>query len=138
MNSSGIIIFDGCCNLCAALVDFLARHDREAAFEFVPAQSPRGRKLQSRLGINALESQSLILIKNGIAFYRSEAVLEIVSDLKGIWKIAALLKIIPLRLRDPLYLLVAARRYHWWGRREGCRSGLVGSFSKPVGRTESS
>ena len=121
MNSSGIIIFDGCCNLCAALVDYLVRHDRKAAFQFVPAQSPHGRKLQARLGINALESQSLILIKNGLAFERSEAVLEILRDLEGFRKIGDWLKIIPRGLRDSLYHFLAIRRYRWWGRKTRCR-----------------
>ena len=91
MHQARIIIFDGCCPLCAALVDFIIRHDRRAVFQFVPAQSASGEALQLRLGIDALASDTLILIKNGQTFTRSDAVLEIARDLNGIGRLGLLL-----------------------------------------------
>lgn len=120
MDHARIIVFDGLCNLCAWLVAFIIRHDRRALFRFAPAQSERGLELQSRLAVNALASQTLILIRHGAVFYRSDAVLEIVQELDGGWKHLALLKHIPRSLRDPFYQWVAVHRYRWFGQKQSC------------------
>jgi predicted DCC family thiol-disulfide oxidoreductase YuxK len=122
MHPTRIIIFDGGGQLSAGLVEFINRHGRKAAFMFVPAPSATGGALPSQWGINALESNALILIKNGQAFTRSDAVVEIARDLKGIWKLGVLFKIIPRRVRETLYAFVTAHRRRWQGRKAGQRA----------------
>ncbi len=127
MHSTRIIIFDGGCRLCASLVQFLHRHDRRGVFVFIAAQSASGRAIQSRLRIDALESRTLILIKNGQALIRSDALVAIARDLDGVWRLGALFAFMPRRLRDALYAFVATHRHRWKGHGAGtppsCGSG---------------
>ncbi len=120
MNRPRTIIYDGCCLLCATLVENVARHDRRALFRFVPAQSASGAALQEQLGIDALASNTLILIKAGQAFTRSDALLEIARDLDGPWKLGRVFRILPRSLRDTLYGTLADNRYRWPGGRALC------------------
>jgi len=52
---------------------------------------------------------------------RSDAALAVVAGLGGAWRAAALLRVIPRRLRDAVYDWIARHRFRWFGRREECR-----------------
>jgi predicted DCC family thiol-disulfide oxidoreductase YuxK len=43
-----VILFDGVCNLCNALVRFVIRHDPSGIFRFAAQQSPIGQALNRR------------------------------------------------------------------------------------------
>ncbi len=127
MHPTRIIIFDGSCRLCTALVRFVQRHDRQGVFVFASAQSAPGDALQSRLGIDALESRTLVLVTNGQVLTRSDALVAIARDLDGVWRLGTLFRFIPRRLRDALYAFVVAHRHRWKGHGAGtppsCGSG---------------
>ncbi len=120
MRPSHIILFDGVCVLCESSVRFIIKRDRAGLFKFAPAQSEAGRQLQSDLGVDAMASETLILVKQGEVYYRSDAALEIAGALSGPWRLLALFKIIPRCLRDPVYTGIAKRRYRWFGRKDTC------------------
>jgi len=82
-----IIVFDGVCNLCEDSVAFIIKRDPNAIFTFVSAQSPNGKNIQERYGIDAIEDETVILIKDGKTFTHSDAGLEIAKDLSGAWKL---------------------------------------------------
>jgi len=96
------------------------RRDREATFKFVPAQSKIGVELQKRYGIHALDDQTIILIKDGAAYTKSDVLIEIAGNLDGFWKILLLLKIVPRPLRNWVYSKVAKNRYRWFGKKKSC------------------
>ncbi len=50
----------------------------------------------------------------------SDAVLRIYEGLGWPWRVAALARLVPRPLRDPVYRLVARNRYRLFGRRETC------------------
>jgi predicted DCC family thiol-disulfide oxidoreductase YuxK len=120
MLPSHIILFDGVCTLCESSVRFIIKHDKAGRFKFTQAQSVIGQQMQSDLDMDALASGTLILIKNGKAFCKSDAALEIVRDLTGPWKALVCLKIIPACLRNAVYDVIARRRYRWFGKRDTC------------------
>jgi len=76
--------------------------------------------MQSDLAIDALGSGTMILIKDGKVYCRSDAALEIARDLNGPWKALVLFKIIPTCLRNAVYDFIARRRYRWFGKKEAC------------------
>lgn len=115
-----VIIFDGVCNLCEALVIFIIKRDRGSKFKIVQAQSETGMRLQSELGIDVIASQTFILVKNGTALFKSEAALEIAKNLDGAWKLIYLFKILPTFLRNKAYDYIAKNRYRWFGRQSVC------------------
>lgn len=61
-----------------------------------------------------------MLILNGIAYVRSDAVLAIARVLGGPWRLVALARCFPRRLRDWAYDLFARNRTRWFGRDTSC------------------
>lgn len=116
-----IVFFDGVCNLCNAGVDFILRHERYPALRFAPLQShAAGRHLGPR-GVDPSRLESIVLLEDDRVYERSEAALRIARHLRAPWSGLSVLSILPVRLRDWLYDLVARNRYRWFGRRNACR-----------------
>ncbi len=62
---------------------------------------------------------------------RSDAILAILGDLGGFWRLLAVARLVPRALRDRVYDLVGRNRYRWFGRFEACRlprPGEAGRF----------
>jgi predicted DCC family thiol-disulfide oxidoreductase YuxK len=115
-----IILFDGVCNLCQASVRFILAHDRDAVFRFAALDSDVGRGLTADGLLEDRSVDSVILVEGGAPYVRSEAILRIAARLGLPWRGLAGLRILPLRLRDGAYDLLARNRYRWFGRREIC------------------
>lgn len=115
-----IVVFDGVCNLCEDSVSFIIARDPDAKFKFVPAQSPVGRDLQDRYGIDAIEDETVILIKGDKVYTHSDAGLEIAKDLKGLWKYLHYAKVVPRPIRNGIYSIIAENRYNWFGQKNEC------------------
>ena len=125
MSQSSVILFDGVCNLCCGWIQFLIRRDKKAAFTFVSVQSDMGKTLLETTSIKAGNIttsglDTIVYIKNNQAFIESEAVLEILTNLGGIWRIFGVLRLIPRSLRDKIYRYIAAKRYSLFGKRTSC------------------
>jgi len=121
---SFLICFDGHCNLCNSWVDFLIKRDRKDVFTFTSLQSNGGRNVLLSHGYSEsnLESlDSIVALSAGQVSMRSDAVIEILVALGGIYKLARFLKLIPSSFRNLVYNTVAKRRYRWFGRRDICR-----------------
>lgn len=115
-----ILIFDGVCNLCQSSVNFVIRHDKNGRFQFTSAQSQTGIALQKQHHLNALDSETVVLIKDGIAYTKSDAAIEIAKNLNGGWKLLSVVKIMPKAVRDWGYQKIAANRYNWFGKKDSC------------------
>lgn len=115
-----IIFFDGVCGLCNSSVDFVLRHDRHGRMRFAPLQGETAARLLPAADRENLGS--LVLWSEAGAFRRSAAVVRILWQLGGLWKVpAACLWLIPGPLRDGGYRVVAALRYRLFGKKETCR-----------------
>jgi predicted DCC family thiol-disulfide oxidoreductase YuxK len=126
MISNPVVLFDGICHLCNGTIDFLIRKDLRNHFRYVTLQSEAGEKLKKKLNIPA-DTDSVILIYQGRVFLESEAVLKIAALLPYPWKLAGIFRIIPQKLRDCIYSMVAKNRYNWFGKRKKCRTMGTGS-----------
>ncbi len=110
-----ILYFDGVCNLCNSLVQFIIRHDREGVFRFASLQSEAGKKVRAEG-----ELSSVILFYRGKYYTKSGAVLQ-VARLLGGWMLLLMPGyILPKFVRDAIYDAVAKRRYKWFGRKDEC------------------
>ncbi len=114
-----LLIFDGDCGLCQAAVRFVLVHDRDARFRCAAAGSAAGRAALDRLGLAAVAAESMVLVEDGRALVKSDAALAVASCLAWPWPLAAVLRVVPRRLRDAVYDWVAARRRRW-GEATGC------------------
>ncbi len=110
-----IILFDGTCNFCNFWVDFVIKRDSKDEFRFASLQSAIGKELQMKYQVN-VEVDTVVLIKNNRVYIKSNAALEIVKELKGLWFLLYGFKIIPVFIRDWIYDFVAKYRYQWFGK----------------------
>ena len=116
-----VIVFDGMCVLCSANARFVLRHDRKGRFRLTTAQSEAGEALYRRFGLAAVgDYETMLVVEDGRLLTESDAVLAIARGLGWPWRAAAAARIVPKRVRDSLYRLVARNRYRLFGRRETC------------------
>lgn len=115
-----LVLFDGVCNLCNASVQFIIRRDRHDRFRFASLQSDAARAILQRFNINPETMHSVIVIDGDKVYERSDAAIRIASGLGGIWRLLSSLRVLPRRLRDFIYNLIARHRYSWFGKRNEC------------------
>jgi predicted DCC family thiol-disulfide oxidoreductase YuxK len=115
-----VILFDGVCNLCNGSVNFIIRRDPQAKLKFASLQSEFGQQQIKKFDLPGSEWNSVLLIKNGQLYQKSDAALQIVRMLTGFWPILYAFKILPVFIRDFIYDWIAKNRYRWFGRQEEC------------------
>lgn len=120
MDDQPVILFDGVCNFCNALVNFVIRQDKKNIFRFAALQSGSGKKLLEEYNIDWKESDSFVLIENNKAWQRSTATLKLYNKLPWYWKWTQIFWIVPEFIRDGIYSFIARNRYKWFGRKEEC------------------
>jgi predicted DCC family thiol-disulfide oxidoreductase YuxK len=120
MTENSIILFDGLCNLCNAMVRFIVKRDAQAALRFCSMQSDRGRELLAAHNIQPEAVSTFVLIEGNHCLTRSDAVLKIARHLSGIWQLLSIMYIVPRPVRDFCYDVIARNRYRWFGKRESC------------------
>jgi predicted DCC family thiol-disulfide oxidoreductase YuxK len=119
-DSRRIILFDGVCNLCNGVVQFIIRRDPYARFKFVALQSERGLQLLKQFGFPEDKFNFIVYIREGKSIIKSTAILHILRDLGGVWRIFYAFVIIPKFIRDFIYNFFAKRRYKLFGRMDSC------------------
>lgn len=117
---SSILLFDGVCNLCNGTVNFLLKRDKKQLFTFASLQSSAGQRLLAQFGLPQKEFHSFIYIKKDRLYQRSGAVLRVLRDLGGFWKLAAVFLLLPAPVRDFVYNIIAKNRYRWFGKKKEC------------------
>ena len=115
-----IIVFDAICVLCSANAQFVLQHDRTGVFRLASMQGEIGAALYRASGIDPHNPDTLIVVDGDAVLRDSDAVLAIYGRLGWPWKATLTFKLVPHRLRDPLYRWVARNRYRIFGRRESC------------------
>ena len=119
-SQSGIILFDGVCNLCNGFVQFVIRHDRGQRFRFASLQSDTARELLQNQPGAARDLDSVVLIEDGRYYRQSTAALRILRRLGGGWPLLYGLIVVPAFVRDRVYAWIAGNRYRWFGQRDAC------------------
>jgi predicted DCC family thiol-disulfide oxidoreductase YuxK len=125
VDARAVVLFDGVCNLCNGAVRFIAANDPEGRFAFLSLQSPRARALlgpsTGSRPADPAEPDSVVLLRNGVVYERSDAALHIALGLRAPWPLAFAAILIPRAWRDALYRWIARNRYRWFGRTQTCR-----------------
>jgi len=115
-----VVLFDGVCNLCNGSVIFIIKRDPKSKMKFASLQSSYGSSQMDRFHLPPSALNSVLLIKNGKLYQKSNAALEIAAMLSGLWPMLYVFKVIPRFLRDWIYDWVARNRYRWFGKKEEC------------------
>jgi len=112
-----ILMFDGVCNLCNGLIDFIMK--RNDSIRFCAGQSVKGKQLLKKYRVPDFES--VVLVENDRVYRKSSAILRIFRTLGAGWSLLYVLIIIPRFVRDGLYDYLARKRYAWFGEKKVCR-----------------
>lgn len=114
-----IVLFDGICNYCNAMVNFAIRNDKKAILKFAPLQSAAGKAVKEKYKI-ALEIETVIFIENGKVYTYSDAAIHIAKYLRWPAKAFYAFIIVPAFIRQPVYKWIARNRYKWFGKKDEC------------------
>lgn len=126
-----VLAFDGICVLCNGFVRFLIRHDPSERFHFASSTSAAGSAIFAAEGQDPDNPVSVVLVDGERRYVESDAIIRALIALGGIWRVAALARIVPRPLRDAGYRFVARNRYRWFGRLDSCplpNSALANRF----------
>ncbi len=112
-----LVFFDGVCGLCNGFVDFLVRHDRARRLRYAPLQGSTAAYFEQL----PRDLDSVVVVDGHRVRVKSDAALTVLARLGGVWRLAAVVRVIPRVARDALYDLIARNRYGWFGQRGTCR-----------------
>lgn len=115
-----VLLFDGVCNLCNGVVQFIIPRDPAGEIRFAPLQSAAGKALLSGHGLPPNDLDSVVLVDEGEVYRKSEAVIRVAELLGWPYRAGAASRVVPRSIRDALYDVVAANRYDVFGRKDQC------------------
>jgi predicted DCC family thiol-disulfide oxidoreductase YuxK len=115
-----IVIFDGNCVLCSRSARFTMWADRSKRLRLLAAQTPLGAALYRHLDLDPVNYETMIVLENGVARFRSDAALRIAEVLGFPWSVATVARVVPAHWRDRFYNFVARHRIQWFGARATC------------------
>ena len=119
-NEAHILLFDGVCNLCNSIVQFIIKRDPKGKFKFSSLQSESGQALLRQFGLPTNDFDSFVFISGDKYFLKSSAGLHVLKELGGVWKVFFIFIIFPRPLRDFIYNIIAKTRYRIFGKRDTC------------------
>src|SRR6201998_579896 len=114
-----VILYDGVCVFCSRWVRFIASRDKARRFSLTAIQSGYGTRLAQAFGIDPDAPDTNAVIHGGVAYFKSDAALTVLSNLPG-WRWVRVLRSFPKPLRDAIYNLVAHNRYRIFGEYDAC------------------
>ncbi len=122
MRITKILFFDGACNLCNSSVDILIKLDRKQEIKFTSLQGQTAKAMNLGFEKLATSKQTLYYINTaGKLLSQSDALIEILQELFTFGFIFKAFKVIPKKVRNYLYSLIAKNRYKIFGKSETCR-----------------
>lgn len=116
-----IVFFDGFCGFCDSAVSWAMPRDRAGILRFAPIQGKAAQAMLSRDLTARATPDTILYLRDGQVFERSTAILRVLMDLGGAYRLAAPLLAVPRPVRDFFYDLFARNRYRLFGKRDSCR-----------------
>lgn len=116
-----IILFDGVCNLCNGVVNFIIDRDPLKKFQFASLQSEKGQYLLDKFHLSKIDFDSFVLVDGDVFYQKSTAALVVAKHLNSPWSYFYWFLFLPKSMRDWFYDLIAKNRYSWFGKKESCR-----------------
>lgn len=115
-----ILLFDGVCNLCTGVVQFLIPRDPEGKLRYGSLQSDAGQHLLERFGLPTDSLDTFVLVEGERCYTRSTAALRVAKHLGRPYSWLYPLRYVPRPVRDAVYGLVARYRYRVFGKKDQC------------------
>jgi predicted DCC family thiol-disulfide oxidoreductase YuxK len=119
-DDASVIVYDGVCVLCSHAMRIIATRDRRARYRYVSAQSPLGQALFRHYGLDAANFETVLLIEQGRGYGKLDMARRVAAEIGGPYRGVAVFGLLPGRIQDWCYDLVAQNRYRLFGRRDVC------------------
>ena len=116
-----VLLYDGECGLCNAVIRFLIRRDPAGRLHFAPLQSDLAQDYLGSQGLPVDDFDSLVFVpdwkdrKRGAYRLRTSGALAAFAELQGAWRAVSWLRLIPAFLRDLVYRIIAKTRFALFG-----------------------
>jgi predicted DCC family thiol-disulfide oxidoreductase YuxK len=117
---TGLLIFDGECILCNALIVRLLKSDLNKSLVFATFSSNIITENFPDINLAGLQSQSIVFVTKRGVFFNSDAVLEIARTTGSYPIFSRFIGIIPVFVRNYIYRIIARYRYRWFGKTDRC------------------
>jgi len=121
--SGPVLLYDGACGFCSAVVQLVLRRDRRGTLRFAALQGVYAHDLIARhpelVGVDSLVWAEPVAVGERV-FVRSDAGLRLARYLAGPWHLALLTWLLPRFLRDSVYDVVARHRHRLGGPADAC------------------
>lgn len=115
-----IVFYDGFCVVCSRFINLLIKADKRKKNKFTSVTSKFAKKyLDKRLDPDEV-GKFIIYISNDKIYSKSDAVIQVFTELGGFYKLFGILKIFPSSLRNIFYDFFAGNRYKWFGKLDQC------------------
>ena len=114
-----IIFYDGLCSMCNRFVRILITLDKKEKFLLASLQGKNGKILQKKFSKELHEVDSVIFYNKQV-YTKSSAVINILSELGGLYKLAYIFNIIPSFILNFLYDYIARNRFKWFNNLDKC------------------
>ncbi len=119
--SESILFYDGVCNFCDGVVQFVLKYDHAHKFRFCALQSEKGQALLEAQGFGKPDLDTIVLLHQGRFYTMSSAVLMVLKILGGFFSLGYVFMLVPKIIRDACYRFFAQNRYKWFGKKDACR-----------------
>ena len=106
-----VILYDGECSFCSAVVQFVLKRDCRELFHFASIQSEAGRRLLRDHGVDEPELDTMYLLEHKQLHERSTAALRVARRLPFYSIPARLVLCVPRIMRDWCYDMTARHRH---------------------------
>lgn len=118
--SDRVILFDGVCKLCNAWSKFLIKYDNRQLFKLCSVQSDEGKAILVHFGLSSQYYETMLYIEGDRCYQQSDAFFQVIAKLGYPWKLVCIFRVIPIRIRNWLYDLIARNRYRIFGKYDYC------------------
>jgi predicted DCC family thiol-disulfide oxidoreductase YuxK len=110
-----LIIIDGHCAWCTRGIRVLMALDRKGKLHIAPVQSKTGRDIYAGFGKDPEHFDTYIIVVGGRVYERTDAYIETMRQLGGMWRVFTVLRFIPKAVREAVYDWVERNRIKWFG-----------------------
>jgi predicted DCC family thiol-disulfide oxidoreductase YuxK len=98
-----VILYDGVCIFCSRWIRFIVTQDKAKRFRITQIQSAYGARMARALGIDADDPDTNAVVHGGVAYFKSDGALTVLSSLPG-WRWTRVFFVVPKQLRDAVYI----------------------------------
>ena len=105
--------------MCNNFVKYLIKLDKNEIFKFSSTNGVTAEKIFKK-STDQLEKIDSVAFYNKNIYVKSEAIIYIIYELGGIYKLSLLFRILPKKVLNVLYDYIASNRNRWFGKLDKC------------------